>query len=57
MKTYWVAEGEVRGRCPHRHRTEETAQKCADRDQKDCRALPGGDSYSDRTPVLVDDED
>lgn len=57
MKNYWVAEGEVRGRCPHKHQTEETARKCAEKDQRACRALPGGGSYSDRDPVLVEDED
>jgi hypothetical protein len=56
MKSYWVAEGSVRGRCPHKHRTEETAQACAERDQKACRALPGGKCYSDRRPVMVEDE-
>ena len=57
MKSYWVAEGSVRGRCPHKHQTEETARKCAEKDQRACRALPGGGSYSDRDPVLVEDED
>ena len=57
MKTFWAAEGEVRGRCPHKHRTAKAAQACAESDQKACRALPGGKSYSDRYPVLVEDED
>lgn len=56
MRAYWVAEGDIRGRCPHKHQTEESAQRCANKDQRDCRSLPGGDSYSDRTPVLVEEE-
>jgi len=56
MKSYWVAEGDVRGRCPHKHQSEDAARACADRDQRDCRGLPGGKCYSDRRPVLVEDE-
>ncbi len=56
MKSYWVAEGDVRGRCPHKHQTEEAAQACAELDQKACRALPGGKSYSDRQAVLVEED-
>ena len=56
MNTYWVAEGSVRGRCPHKHQTEDTARKCAEKDQRACRTLPGGGSYSDRTPVLVEED-
>lgn len=56
MNTYWVAEGDVRGRCPHKHQTEAAAQACAERDQRACRALPGGGSYSDRIPVEVEQD-
>lgn len=56
MRAYWVAEGDIRGRCPHKHQTEEAAQACAERDHRDCRGLPGGHSYSDRAPVLVEED-
>ena len=54
MKEYWIAKGSVRGACPHKHRTREAAQKCADRDNAACRRLPGGNAYSDRGPWLIE---
>lgn len=40
----------VRGVCPHKHRTVEAAQRCLEQDQRDCAGLSGG-AYSDRTGV------
>lgn len=50
---YYAACGSVRGRCAHRHRTPDAAERCAERDRRECRALPGGQSYSDRVVVAV----
>lgn len=50
-KATWTCIGPVRGTCGVKHRTEAAAVRCCDADQRDCRALPGGRSYSDRRPV------
>ncbi len=41
----YTTYGSVRGDCGHQHRTVEAAQRCADRDMRDCRKVGG---YSDR---------
>lgn len=41
----YTTYGSVRGDCGHQHRTIEAAQRCADRDNRDCRKIGG---YSDR---------
>lgn len=50
---YWIAYGSVRGGCGHRHRTRDTAQRCADNDQRAIRrAYPSTFptcAYSDRS--------
>lgn len=46
---YWDCEGEVRGRCGHRHRTENAARACLERDRAGCRKHGG---YSDRRVVF-----
>lgn len=51
--SHYTTTGSVRGTCGHRHRTYETAERCAVQDQRDCRAIPGGHSYSDRSVVEV----
>ena len=53
--TYYNAHGQVRGSCPHRHRTPAGAEKCAARDRRDCAALGGG-AYSDRLVYEVNDD-
>jgi hypothetical protein len=50
MTTYWTCIGEVRGECGVKHRTEQAAQKCCDRDNRDCKRGHGPRSYSDRYP-------
>ena len=47
---YYVATGNVRGSCDHHHKTAQTAQKCADRDQAGCKTQGG---YSDRYVHLI----
>ncbi len=49
--TKYTCVGSVRGCCGIKHRSLETALKCCDRDQKDCRSARG---YSDRRPVSLD---
>lgn len=46
MSTF-TAWGRVRGECPHKHKTMEAAERCAEKDRRACRALGGG-AYSDR---------
>lgn len=61
MTQRYEARGDVRGGCGHRHRSIETALRCADRDHRECSKLGGG-SYSDRgvrregNQPLTDDE-
>ena len=43
----YEARGDVRGGCGHQHRSRETAEACARRDQRACASL-GGRAYSDR---------
>ncbi len=53
IKHYRVGHSNnVRGVCPHKHKTVEMAQRCLDQDQRDCASLGGG-SYSDRTGVYA----
>jgi len=52
----YTATGRVRGSCGHAHRTPDAAAACADRDRRECRALPGGNSYSDRHVARTDGE-
>ncbi len=47
-KERWVCVGRVRGWCGIYHRTRAAAEACLKRDQRACRNLPGGNSYSDR---------
>lgn len=44
--TRYTTWGSVRGGCGHLHMTVESAERCAARDQRDCRRQGG---YSDRT--------
>lgn len=46
MKPIYYLDGNVRGSCPHMHRSLRAAARCAAEDQKGC-AKRGG--YSDRT--------
>jgi len=47
MQTWYIASGEIRGDCGHRHRTIGTARLCAEKDWERCARLGGG-AYSDR---------
>lgn len=47
--TSYTTYGSVRGGCGHKHRTIETACRCMQRDQRDCKSVRG---YSDRSVVL-----
>ena len=51
MTTY-TTYGSVRGGCGHKHRTIETACRCAQKDQRDCKSVRG---YSDRSVWAVVD--
>lgn len=53
--TYYEARGSVRGACGHKHQSEKAAHACAQKDQRDCARLPGGNSYSDRVAQKVSD--
>jgi len=48
---YWTTQGDVRGGCGHKHRTETTAEKCQGADQRDCKRARG---YSDRQVVVIE---
>ena len=52
--TAYTTWGPVRGSCGHRHRTITTAQACADRDDRDCKAGNGRSAYSDRHVTYAD---
>jgi hypothetical protein len=54
MKTRYRAAGSVRGSCGHAHLSVVAAYKCAQKDQRDCASLPGGNAYSDRHVVRMD---
>jgi len=54
MANIYEARGSVRGGCGHAHQTIGAAQRCVERDQRDCAGLPGGNAYSDRSVVRVD---
>jgi len=54
-KSYWTTKGDVRGSCGHKHRTYEAAEACRAKDMRQCKALPGGNSYSDRKVVFFAD--
>lgn len=52
MATTYQNIGSVRGWCGHKHRSEQAAIKCQDRDDRDCKRQHG---YSDRyTRIFVD---
>jgi hypothetical protein len=48
--THFITTGDVRGQCPHRHRTVQGALACLRRDREGCRSQGG---YSDRVLVEV----
>ena len=50
MGTYYITTGDIRGRCPHRHRTIQGALACLRRDRDGCHSQGG---YSDRCLVEV----
>ena len=50
--TRYIASGQVRGACGHRHRTLAGAARCLERDLRLCRRTDGG-TYSDRTVLAV----
>ncbi len=54
--TYYVVGSprDVRGQCPHRHRTFDGAIRCHARDHAACKALGGG-AYSDRRVIYGSD--
>jgi hypothetical protein len=52
MTIRYIAKGNIRGECPHRHRTLAAAQRRADRDDAGCRRQGG---YSDREALVVED--
>ena len=52
--TMYTCYGSVRGGCGHKHRSRQTAERCAYRDQNDCQSVRG---YSDRRVLPVDSEE
>jgi hypothetical protein len=52
MKRAYVTEGSVRGRCPHKHRTLEAAERCLANDRAGCHQQGG---YSDRQIMALED--
>jgi hypothetical protein len=50
----YTCVGSVRGACGAQHRSLSGALACCARDLRACKRLPGGHSYSDRTPVRTD---
>ncbi len=55
MSNYYAAIGSVRGWCGHRHQTEATAERCADKDQRDVKHGHGGHAYSDMRVYEVEE--
>lgn len=51
-REWYVCDGDIRGRCAHKHRTLSGAARCLDDDRDGC-ATQGG--YSDRSIVLMPD--
>lgn len=47
----YTTVGDVRGACGHNHRTIDAAQRCVDKDQRNCERQGG---YSDRSVVRSD---
>lgn len=45
VRSYYYTEGDVRGGCGHKHRSQDTAIDCLERDRKWCASAGG---YSDR---------
>ena len=57
----YTASGRVRGSCGHKHRSVETAYRCAQRDNRSCKKA-GGDSdrhvkRSDGTQLSCDEQE
>lgn len=50
----YLSIGSVTGWCGHRHLSEETAEKCADKHDRSCRSLGGG-AYSDRRVIPAEE--
>lgn len=55
--TRFTCWGSVRGDCGHVHRTAAAAQRCCDRDDRDCRRGCPPDGYSDRHVRELRDRD
>jgi hypothetical protein len=51
-ETRWTCKGSVRGSCGIKHRSRGAAERCCDKDGRDCDAGSPG-SYSDRKPCKV----
>ena len=51
---YWVTEGPVRGGCGHKHRSEDAAAACIQRDNRNVKKGGGPRAYSDRVVVAVE---
>ena len=49
--TRYTTYGSVCGGCSHKHRTIETAERCADRHQRELNSVRG---YSDRRVLPID---
>jgi hypothetical protein len=53
--TYYTTEGSVRGCCGHRHLTEDAADSCIRKDDRECKQACGPSAYSDRMTVREDE--
>jgi hypothetical protein len=54
--SYYVAAGDVRGDCGHKHRTASTAYRCAAEDMRAVKSGHGQSAYSDRDVWEVADD-
>ncbi len=52
--TQYTTYGSVRGGCGHKHRSRQTAERCAYRDQDNCNSIR---CYSDRRVLPVDSDE
>ena len=51
---HYFTFGSVRGACPHKHRTPDSARECIQRDDRAVKRAHGPSSYSDRAILVVD---
>ena len=55
MKIHYTCVGLVRNDCHIKHRSLEASARCCNKDHADIQKSHGRSSYSDRSPVVVED--